>query len=145
MKFAKEVWDDFDDFFDFKSGQSDQNVQRDDTKGADIKENIEVEFEDAIRGTKCKIELNKRVICHSCKSTRALVGSKPRKCFECGGRGSLVGNYGIKKRCTKCDGAGCKPKSWCKDCEGIGVQRQVLTEEIELPGGLKEGQKIKIP
>lgn len=84
-------------------------------------------------------------MCHSCKGSRAKAESKPRKCFECGGRGSLIGNYGIKKRCTKCEGAGCIPKVFCPDCEGIGVQRQVITEELELPSGLKDKQKIKVP
>ena len=76
---------------------------------------------DAIKGTKVEIELNKRVTCPTCKGTRSKPGSKPRKCFECGGRGSVIGNYGIKKRCTKCDGAGCKTKEACPACEGVGV------------------------
>ena len=84
-------------------------------------------------------------MCLECKGSRAAPGSKPRKCFECGGRGSVIGNYNIKKRCTKCEGAGCLPKVFCSACEGIGVQRQVLTEEIELPGGIKDNHKIKIP
>jgi len=44
----------------------------------------------------------------------------------------------------KCEGAGYVTKLLCSDCEGIGVQRQVLTEEIDLPSGLKHGQKIKV-
>ena len=88
--------------------------------------------------------MNKRVICHTCKGTRAAPGSKPRKCFECGGRGSVIGNYNIKKRCPKCEGAGCIPKVFCSDCEGIGVQRQIIKQDIELPSGLKNGQKIKV-
>lgn len=68
----------------------------------------------------------------------------PRKCFECGGRGSTIGNYNIKKRCIKCEGAGCQPKVLCSACEGIGVQRQVLSEDIELPGGIRDKQKIKV-
>ena len=96
---------------------------RDDTRGADYKSEIEIDFEQAITGTKVDVEMNKRVLCHSCRGQRAQAGSKPRKCFECGGRGSLIGNYGVKKRCQKCEGAGCVPKSLCQDCEGIGVQR----------------------
>ena len=72
-------------------------------------------------GCKIEIDLNKRIMCHSCKGTRAAKESKPRKCYECGGRGSIIGNYSIKKRCTKCEGAGCLPKTFCQDCEGIGV------------------------
>lgn len=59
------------------------------------------------------METNKRVICYSCKGTKAKAGSQPRKCFECGGRGTVIGNYGIKKRCKKCNGAGCTVRHSC--------------------------------
>lgn len=62
---------------------------------------------DSFKGVKTQVEMNKRMICHSCKGTRAKQGSAPRKCYECGGRGTVVGNYGIRKRCKKCGGAGC--------------------------------------
>lgn len=120
-------------------------MTRDDTKGADYKAKVTVTFEQAVYGAEVEVEMNKRVICNTCKGTRAEPGSGPRKCFECGGRGSYIGNYGIKKRCLKCNGAGCTPKSFCKSCEGLGVQRQVLTEKVSLPGGLNQGQKIKVP
>ena len=44
---------------------------RDDTKGADYKAEIEIDFDQAIKGTKVEIEMNKRVVCPSCKGTRA--------------------------------------------------------------------------
>ena len=96
-------------------------MTRDDTKGADFKTEITVDFIDAVTGKTITIEMDKRVVCHTCNGTRAAPNSKPRKCFECGGRGSIIGNYGIKKRCPKCEGAGCLPKTFCPDCEGIGV------------------------
>lgn len=74
-------------------------MTRDDTKGADIRQELHLSFEEAVLGTNIEVELNKRVRCHSCRGTRAAAESKPRKCFECGGRGSVIGNYGIKKRC----------------------------------------------
>lgn len=98
-------------------------MARDDTRGTDIKQDVWLEFLDAIKGGTVTVELNKRVICHSCKGTRAAKDSKPKKCFECGGRGSYISNYGIRKRCLKCDGAGCIPKVRCQECEGLGVQR----------------------
>jgi molecular chaperone DnaJ len=98
-----------------------------------------------VHGAEVDVEMNKRVICNACRGTRAEPDSSPRKCFECGGRGSYIGNYGIKKRCVKCNGAGCTPKTFCKSCEGLGVQRQILTEKVKLPGGVVNGQKIKVP
>lgn len=103
-------------------------MTRDDTRGADLKTEVDVDFIDAVTGTTIKLELNKRIVCKTCKGTRARPDSSPRKCFECGGRGSVIGNYNIKKRCPKCEGGGCTPKIFCSDCEGIGVQREVITE-----------------
>ena len=37
------------------------------------------------------------------------------------------------------------PKVFCTACEGLGVVREVVKEEIELPAGLKDGQKLKVP
>jgi molecular chaperone DnaJ len=90
------VWDEFDDFFDFNDRHNDnKSVARDETKGADYKADAEISFMDAFKGVKTQVEMNKRMICYSCKGTKAKLGSQPRKCFECGGRGSVIGNYGV--------------------------------------------------
>ena len=31
-----------------------------------------------------------------------------------------------------------------RDCEGLGVQRTVVKEEVSLPPGVSDGQKLKI-
>ena len=46
--YAKRVWDEFDEFFDF----DDKSTARDETKGADYKAEISVEFMDAFKGVK---------------------------------------------------------------------------------------------
>ena len=53
------MWDEFDDFFDFNkqggSGQqenSSPNGLKDETKGADYKANVDIEFIDAFKGIK---------------------------------------------------------------------------------------------
>ena len=96
-------------------------------------------FLDAINGADLEIELNKRVVCKSCNGRRADLSKKPRPCFECGSRGSVIGNYGIRKKCQKCDGSGCQVKVDCKECDGLGVTRGDITENIYLPKGIKDG------
>lgn len=32
----------------------------------------------------------------------------------------------------------------CPDCEGLGVQRGIVKEDVDLPPGVKDGQKLKI-
>jgi len=119
QQFGKKTWDEFDEFFEFNDEA--EGCTRDDTRGADIRQAVEISFSEAIEGTKLTVSQDKRILCHMCKGTRAKPGSQPRKCFDCGGRGSVIGNYGIRKRCAKCAGAGCKAKIICESCEGIGV------------------------
>ena len=121
--FQRKVFDEFDDFFDFSSDQG-YDPLRDDTKGADYKTDLNIEFLDAVNGADLKIDLDKRIKCDQCNGRRTDVTKQtPRRCFECGGSGTFIGNYGIRKKCPKCDGAGCKVKSFCGACEGLGIQR----------------------
>lgn len=111
--YETKFFDDFDDFFNFNDNSYD--ATRDDTKGADYKADLEVSFLDSINGCETPIHLNKRVVCSACKGRRADLTSetRPRRCFECGGRGTVIGNYGIRKKCPKCEGSGCTSKTRC--------------------------------
>jgi molecular chaperone DnaJ len=61
------VFDEFDEFFDFKRQAAETGVNRDDTRGADYKSDVDISFVQAVLGTRVKVELNKRIICHSCR------------------------------------------------------------------------------
>lgn len=102
--YQQHVFKEFEEFFEFGN---DGEVTRDDTIGAPIKHDVEIEFLEAINGCEKKVVLDKRVFCGTCKGRRADMTKDPRKCYECGGRGSIIGNYGIRKKCTKCHGSGC--------------------------------------
>ena len=119
--YEQQVFEEFDDFFNFSDNHHDP--ARDDTKGADLKKEVEIDFLDAVHGCTQEIEQDKRVVCLDCKGRRADMTKEPRKCYECGGRGAIIGNYGILKKCTKCDGASVQVKNYCPTCEGIGVVR----------------------
>ena len=69
---------------------------------------------------------------------------EPRRCYECGGRGSVIGNYGIKKRCPKCDGSSALGRTPCPACEGIGCKREQVKTAISLPAGLTNGRKLRL-
>lgn len=99
---------------------------------------------DAVNGCETEITINKRVVCAKCSGRRADMSKKPRRCFECGGRGSYIAQYGIRKKCPKCNGAGCQVKTPCPSCEGLGLHRMDVTESIYLPQGVMDGQKIKL-
>ena len=72
-EYAKKHWDEFDEFFEFNSSsnQQQQNHMKDETKGTDYKAEVTIDFMDSFKGVKTFVEMNKRMICHSCKGTRA--------------------------------------------------------------------------
>jgi len=119
--YEQQVFEEFDDFFNFSDNHHDP--ARDDTKGADLKKEVEIDFLDAVHGCSQVIEQDKRVVCLECKGRKADMTKDPRKCYDCGGRGAIIGNYGILKKCAKCDGASVQVKNYCPTCEGIGVVR----------------------
>jgi DnaJ-class molecular chaperone len=69
-KFKNRVFDDVDEYMEFDSEQN-HDPSKDDTKGSDYKVDLEVDFFDAINGLDTKVELDKRITCHSCKGRRA--------------------------------------------------------------------------
>ena len=69
-EYEKRVFDEFDDFFNF-TDNANYDASRDDTKGADYKADLQIDFVEAINGCDKEIQLNKRIICHSCKGRRA--------------------------------------------------------------------------
>lgn len=54
-QFKQQVFDEFDEFFDFKRQEAESSVSRDDTKGADYKIEVEVDFMQAVLGAKVKV------------------------------------------------------------------------------------------
>lgn len=46
------MWDEFDDFFAFSQERDTGPSTRDDTKGADYKAEVEINFMDAVKGVK---------------------------------------------------------------------------------------------
>jgi DnaJ-class molecular chaperone len=52
------VFEEFDEFFNM---HEDQEVTRDDTKGADVRQDIEIEFLEGINGCEKELVVDKRV------------------------------------------------------------------------------------
>ena len=63
------MFDEFDDFFDFSSDKR-YDPLRDDTKGADLKTDFDIEFLDAVNGADLKVDLDKRVKCDTCNGRK---------------------------------------------------------------------------
>lgn len=78
-------------------------------RGADLRYNLNLSLEDAVRGTTVKIRVPTSVQCSTCGGSGAKKGSKPQQCTTCGGVGQVrmqQGFFSLQQACPHCEGTG---------------------------------------
>ncbi len=149
----------FDDFGDIFSnifgggfGFGGGNARRNGPKrGADIRQTVELTFEEAAFGCKKKITLDKQEECSVCGGSGAKAGTSPVTCGRCGGTGQVttqtrtpIGYMRNVSACPECHGEGKIIKEPCGACRGTGRVRRQKTIEIDIPQGINDGQTMQI-
>lgn len=120
-------------------------------RGRDISIDIELAFQDAIFGVTRKVLLTKTNTCKECGGTGGKKGTEMKECETCNGQGkvrevrqSLMGQVQTVRECNVCQGRGKVPKEVCGHCAGAGVARAEEEIEIEIPGGIQNGEMIRM-
>lgn len=141
----------FSSFFSSNSGKRKSASKRDDAprKGEDVLYGISVSFEDFILGAKKQLTEDFLKACPGCAQTGANSPEDVRTCSACDGKGevdvirrSLFGNIETRSVCPTCKGKGKIISKKCSVCRGTNFVNEKRTFEIEIPRGLKPGQKI---
>lgn len=119
-------------------------------RGADLRYDLEIDLEDAFRGSRKTIEVPHSVPCDRCRGTGAEGGSLTR-CPECGGSGQMsrVQQRGYTRMvsittCARCRGRGQWPERTCAACDGSGVQQETSTYGVDLPVGAEDGMRLRL-
>jgi molecular chaperone DnaJ len=135
----------------FGGGRSRRSNYNGPQKGASVRINIRVTFEEAIFGCEKEVELNMKDPCEKCNATGAKPGSTPVSCTKCGGSGqvvmttqSLFGMVRNVQTCPDCKGKGKIIKDKCPDCYGTGYISNRKTIKIAVPAGIDDEQTIRI-
>jgi molecular chaperone DnaJ len=140
----------FGDFFGFedlfggggrRGGRS--RVQR----GADLRYDMTLTFEEAATGVNTKIRVPRQEYCEVCNGTGAKKGTGVVACQACGGRGQIVyqqGFFTINRTCPACQGAGQIVKERCPDCRGQGRVDRERTIELRIPPGVDTGTRLRV-
>ena len=117
--------------------------------GADLRLNLQIEFEEAAFGVKKEVKISHLETCDECKGTGAKAGSTPETCPTCGGTGRVqqvtqtpLGNFRQITTCPKCNGAGKINKNPCPKCKGDGRLEVERTLTIDIPAGVDNGSRI---
>ncbi len=116
-------------------------------RGSDLRYNLELDLEDAVRGTTVKIRVPTLVSCKTCDGSGAKSGSKPMACTTCGGIGQVrmqQGFFSVQQTCPNCRGKGTIITDPCGDCHGHGRVEETKTLSVKVPAGVDTGDRIRL-
>ncbi len=131
----------FEDFFGFGGGSSGAR------RGADLRYDLSIEFEEAVFGIEKEIEYEKSSDCETCDGTGAKPGTRPKECQTCGGAGQVrrsQGFFSVATTCPSCRGAGSIISDPCKDCRGQGTVHKSKTLQVKIPAGVDNGVRLRV-
>ena len=119
--------------------------------GADLRYDLRISFEEAIRGTEKEIDFRVLDRCETCKGTGAQEGTQPATCPQCNGRGevrsirqTMLGQMVNVSACPRCKGEGKVVEQSCETCHGDGRTERKRSLRVTIPAGIDEGHQIRL-
>ena len=116
-------------------------------RGADVEVQVNLSFEDALRGLETRIPVEIETACRECGGTGAKPGTAPKICPECNGRGVLAesqGLFALSQPCPRCRGNGTVIEDPCPRCAGSGRERRTKRYTVKIPAGVRDGTRIRL-
>ncbi len=119
------------------------------SRGYDLEVQVELTLAEVATGAEKTIEFDKQDLCETCKGSGAKPGTQPVVCVQCGGQGRVAqqgfgGMFKMVTTCPNCRGRGTVVKEHCGTCGGSGRQLRKRAVTIKIPGGVHEGQAVRI-
>ncbi|EOD81526.1 Chaperone protein DnaJ [Grimontia indica] len=116
-------------------------------RGADLRYNMELSLEEAVRGVTKEIDVPTYVSCDPCGGSGAKPGSSPQTCGTCHGQGQVQmrqGFFAVQQTCPTCHGRGKIIKDPCDSCHGQGRVQKTKTLSVKIPAGVDTGDRIRL-
>ncbi|MBO2519559.1 MULTISPECIES: molecular chaperone DnaJ [Limnochorda] len=141
----------FEDIFDAFFGGGGRRRARGPVRGADLRYDLELDFEEAAFGIETEISVPRVEVCPHCHGNKAEPGTPIRTCPECGGTGEVrrvqqtpLGRLVNVHTCPRCRGEGQTVETACRECRGAGVVRRTRRIRVKVPAGIEDGQRIRL-
>lgn len=141
----------FDMFFGGQGGRGGRSGNAGPQRGADLRFDLEITFEEAAFGVEKEISLYRDEACEHCHGTGAEPGSKVETCPDCHGTGyvrftqnTMFGQMVNERPCSKCHGEGKIVSSPCKECRGKGTQKKNKRLKVKIPAGVDNGSRLRV-
>jgi molecular chaperone DnaJ len=116
-------------------------------RGADLRYDLEITFEQSARGTESTIQIPRHETCGTCSGSGAAPGTSSSPCGQCRGTGQIrfqQGFFTMARTCGTCRGTGRIITTPCKTCRGEGQIEQQRRLTVKIPAGIASGQRLRL-
>jgi molecular chaperone DnaJ len=120
-------------------------------RGADIRYDLTITFEEAVFGCQKEIELPRWETCPNCRGNGAQPGTSTARCSSCQGTGeirrvqqSIFGQFVNVTMCERCRGEGRVITTPCEKCRGQGRVRNNRRVVVNIPAGVDDGIVVRV-
>ena len=116
-------------------------------RGADLRYDLEISFEESYTGTETPIQIPREETCETCTGTGAAPGTSPEVCGHCRGTGQQRFQQGfltVARPCPTCRGTGRTISKPCQACRGAGRVGRERKITAKIPAGIATGQRLRI-
>jgi molecular chaperone DnaJ len=119
--------------------------------GADLRYDLRITFEEAVRGVEKEIDFRVLGRCETCSGSGAKPGTEATTCPQCNGRGevrsvrqTMLGQMVNVTACPRCRGEGKIVETPCDTCRGDGRTERKRSLQVTIPAGIDEGHQIRL-
>ena len=120
-------------------------------RGADLRHNLSIDFEEAVFGVEKTIEVTRPEYCDHCDGKGAEPGTQVIRCTTCNGSGevrrvqqSILGQFVNVTTCNTCSGSGEMFPTPCSVCNGQRLVRQTRSLTVKVPPGVDSETQIRL-
>jgi molecular chaperone DnaJ len=119
--------------------------------GADAEVRLDLEFAEAVFGSRKDISVRLPQTCAACAGRGTAPGTDPVTCLDCQGTGelrrvrqSLLGQVVTSVACSRCGGTGEMIPDPCRECRGEGRRMEETSFTVEVPAGVEDGSTLRL-
>jgi molecular chaperone DnaJ len=143
------IEDIFESFFGgMRTGTS---ARRGPARGADLRYDLAITFEEAVFGCEKEIVVPRHEVCPQCQGSGAEPGTQPIRCPQCNGTGevrrqqqTILGSFIQVTTCPRCHGEREIVTTPCTQCGGQKVVQVERTISVRIPAGVDSGTRIRL-
>jgi len=141
----------FEDIFESVFGMRTGPARQGPTRGADLRYDLTIEFEEAIFGCEKEIVVARHETCPQCNGSGAEPGTQPIRCPQCNGTGEVrrqqqtfLGSFVQVTTCPRCQGEREIVTTPCTKCRGRKVVQAERAISVKIPAGVDSGTRIRL-